>query len=516
MKARVFLILAFATVLIASAFIKISDEMDQSGNFKSSIDKLETKVSILASEQNRAGDEYRGEIEKLKLEILNLKNEIQSEESSETDSSIQEERFLYEIVDSKAVITGYTGKDTYIVIPSHIDGYEVGKIGESSFANTQITTIVISEGICEIDWFDAVILPFMSDDAIDSESDLSYFRSPDGKSLLLSPGNKDTRNEFWQGAFDDLTTAWQQRRSKEAYNLLYVATTRAKYANYILLNGDKLMDGKKELSRRRSESGIIRRAYGGSSEAYTDTVRLTAPVGIETWYDALKPETVITFTDSATQHLGKAIPRRKRVNPSTLAKDEDKQKKEEADDKHVSPRYINSKGADFGTAVHECFEEITWLQDALPEWVYSPVTEAQQVVAAALQQEDVKELFTGKAGLEVYNEQSIEAITDADEWVSGTIDRLVLTEDDAGTPTAAHIIDFKTNRFDEKEGFEHFYDWLRAHYTPQMQQYRSLIAKAFGLPAEAVTVSLISCPKDYRKHPACVLTYRTEELSGKE
>ena len=153
MKARVFLILAFATVLIASAFIKISDEMDQSGNFKSSIDKLETKVSILASEQNKTGDECRGEIEKLKLEILSLKNEIKSEGSSETDSSIQEEKFLYEIVDSKAVITGYTGKDTYIVIPSHIDGYEVEKIGESSFANTQISTVVISEGICEIDWF---------------------------------------------------------------------------------------------------------------------------------------------------------------------------------------------------------------------------------------------------------------------------------------------------------------------------------------------------------------------------
>ena len=63
------------------------------------------------------------------------------------------EKFLYDIVDGYALISGYTGTDTYLVIPSHIDGYEVAKIGESAFAGRKITTLIISEGIREIDWF---------------------------------------------------------------------------------------------------------------------------------------------------------------------------------------------------------------------------------------------------------------------------------------------------------------------------------------------------------------------------
>ncbi len=162
MKARVFLILAFVTVLLASAWVKISDEANFGSDVKTSIDALEDKIGIVVSQQNKDNAEYRAEIEKLRLEINNLKTEKESEKNPTTDTSTEGERFLYEIVDTKAIITGYTGKDTYIVIPSHIDGYEVEKIGESAFANTKITTVIISEGIREIDWFSFYACPSLT------------------------------------------------------------------------------------------------------------------------------------------------------------------------------------------------------------------------------------------------------------------------------------------------------------------------------------------------------------------
>ena len=153
MKARVFLILAFVTVLLASAWIKISDELGLGTSVKASIDALEDKIGIVASKQNENNAEYKAEIEKLKVEINALKEEKESQKSEETKGELNDEGFLYEIVDDCAVITGFSGKDTYIVIPSHIDGYEVVKIGESAFANSKVTTVIISEGIKELDWF---------------------------------------------------------------------------------------------------------------------------------------------------------------------------------------------------------------------------------------------------------------------------------------------------------------------------------------------------------------------------
>ena len=162
MKANVFLILALVTVLAASAWIKVSDEVMTDDEVKSSIDVLEDKVELVVLQQNKDNDENRKEIEQLKLEVEKLKGNDETKIPTATDTPTVEEKFVYEIVDKKAVITGYTGKDTYIVIPSHIDGYEVVKIGESAFANSKITTVIINEGICEIDWFAFYACPLLT------------------------------------------------------------------------------------------------------------------------------------------------------------------------------------------------------------------------------------------------------------------------------------------------------------------------------------------------------------------
>lgn len=47
----------------------------------------------------------------------------------------------------KAEITGYTGTETDLVIPQKVGQYEVGRIGKEAFRETEITGVVIPEGI---------------------------------------------------------------------------------------------------------------------------------------------------------------------------------------------------------------------------------------------------------------------------------------------------------------------------------------------------------------------------------
>lgn len=383
--------------------------------------------------------------------------------------------------------------------------------GMASSRYVQVMTMHKSKGL----EFDAVILPFLSSDAIDNESDMDYFRSPDGRSLLLAPANKEARAQYWPGAFAGLTNAWKQRSSREAYNLLYVAVSRAKHANYIICHGAELMKtGKKgegkEIwkSAARSVGGLIRRAFGGTLGKLQEDETVSS-MGTENWYEGLKDKTYLASENESTIPLGAAIPRRKVVNPSSLVKAGERKKtvRQAAPD---SRRPMEEDAANFGKEVHQCWEEIIWQDEKMPGWKNptSSRNNYQEVVYQALQRPAVAALFTRQPGQVVYNEQSIDAIDHVkNEWFSGTIDRLVLTYDETGKVTAAHIIDFKTNRPVPKEGYTDFYTWLRDHYEDQMTAYRKLISKAFELPLSAITLTLISCPGDYINHPAEVVHY---------
>ncbi len=153
MKVRSFLVLALVIVLIASAWIKVSDEISKNVSIKTSLEAMEEKLAVVVSEQKRERSEQRLEIEELKKEIKLLKQESNTSTDDENETTPVGDRFTYEICDGGAVITGYTGKDTYLVIPSHIDGYAVIGIGESAFAYSKINTVIISEGIKTVDWF---------------------------------------------------------------------------------------------------------------------------------------------------------------------------------------------------------------------------------------------------------------------------------------------------------------------------------------------------------------------------
>lgn len=385
--------------------------------------------------------------------------------------------------------------------------------GMASSRYVQVMTMHKSKGL----EFDAVILPFLSSDAIDNESDMDYFRSPDGRSLLLAPANKEARAQYWPGAFTGLTNAWKQRSSREAYNLLYVAVSRAKHANYIICHGAELLETKKNKkgevkevwkSAARSVGGLIRRAFGGTLGKLQEDETVSS-MGTENWYEGLKDKTYLASENESTIPLGAAVPRRKVVNPSSLVKAGER-KKTVRQAPPDSRRPMEEDAANFGTAVHQCWEEIIWQDEKMPRWMNptSSRNNYQEVVYQALLQPEVRVLFTACPGQVVYNEQSIDAVDHVkNEWFSGTIDRLVLTYDETGKVTAAHIIDFKTNRPVPKEGYTDFYTWLRDHYEDQMTAYCKLISNAFELPLCAITLTLISCPGDYTNHPAEVVHY---------
>lgn len=404
----------------------------------------------------------------------------------------------------------------------------IGKAGAAAAASShyvQIMTMHKSKGL----EFDAVILPYISTDAEDELSDLGYFSRKDAwgnvEGLLLNPGNAEKR-DAWKEVFTPLCIAKKQHSRREAYNLLYVAATRAKHANYIFCHGHNLFDPKikkhiKWIGAARSTAGLIRRMLSKQPFAETEPCRETFNVveeekvlwahGEANWFD---DSNFIRENQAQDEPAPLALPplphsRRKRVSPSALARHEDKPFRE-AEDTPTGTPFSGSDGADFGTRVHECFEQISRLDAPLPAWLNASTLPEHRVVAAALQQPDVHRLFSPTPEQEVYCEQSIEAVTPDNAWISGSIDRLILTTDAAGRTTAAHIIDFKTNKLHPTDEERDVYKVLMSQYTGQMTAYKQLIHDALGLPAQAITVSLISCPGDGT--PACVLTYPDSRL----
>ena len=182
MRGRIFLVFAIAIVLVAAAYYKISDSLNHEDSIKTSINSLEDKIGALVAEQKNESNENRDAIENLRLEIEKLKNEKGTTDKNETEKAPAGERFIYEVVDEGAVITGYTGKDTDIVVPSHIDGYEVVGIGESAFASSKITTVIISEGVKYIDWFAFYTCPHLTSITIPKSVEKIGYAAFDGAS----------------------------------------------------------------------------------------------------------------------------------------------------------------------------------------------------------------------------------------------------------------------------------------------------------------------------------------------
>ena len=133
-----------------------SSEID---DYTATIQSLEQQILELQQNQYISELERQEELTRLQNLLAQLKNDSTENPSDGSGSqklpSASEDlgKFLYNIEDNYAIITGYTGSESILVIPSVIDGYTVSEIGDSAFSSEKIKSVIISNGIQRIGWF---------------------------------------------------------------------------------------------------------------------------------------------------------------------------------------------------------------------------------------------------------------------------------------------------------------------------------------------------------------------------
>ncbi len=292
----------------------------------------------------------------------------------------------------------------------------------------------------------------------------------------------------------------QERSIGEALCTLYVGMTRAKHALHMLIPPRP-----KAKSYQQTYDGVLRESLELDASLEPGTIAWRSSPSDEDWYDQDAVEDLRSAppdppSAAPTLHLRSGSGRRlASLSPSQL---------EGGDEISVRARCGGGRGKEIGTLVHHWLEEIIWAQDVPSEEELvatasqSPLppevvrTQASDLVSA-LASPDISALLTpGDGDTRVRNEQSFllrlpagtqlaGTTLEADMELGGTIDRLVVTCSDEGTPIAAHVIDWKSDAVDDDNREARI-----AFYVPQLAAYRFAAARMLDIDVSAVRASL--------------------------
>ena len=118
--------------------------------YESAIADLEESIINMKEDFYISEQEYKSTIKSLEEKISVLTEKTPAEDYPIENISVSP--FSYVISNGVATITSYSGTATKITIPSSIANNKVFKIGERALPS-DINSIIISDGIEEIDWF---------------------------------------------------------------------------------------------------------------------------------------------------------------------------------------------------------------------------------------------------------------------------------------------------------------------------------------------------------------------------
>ena len=104
--------------------------------YKERAEALESELSALKQEHYAVIATYREQMEELEDELAKSRGE-----------------YLYVIENGEVTLTGYSGKEKNVTLPSEIDGFPVTVIGKETFKNPAVESVILPNSIKKIDWF---------------------------------------------------------------------------------------------------------------------------------------------------------------------------------------------------------------------------------------------------------------------------------------------------------------------------------------------------------------------------
>ncbi len=329
----------------------------------------------------------------------------------------------------------------------------------------QIMTVHKAKGL----EFGAVIIPDLDNKQFDDSGRLKILINEEGGGHVMLPPVKDIRAA--DKVLKRQEDQWSVEQCYEQFCVLYVMLTRAERATYCLLDGAK--DNPAE--RKRNEADWIRESVDGCVERDEEVGglagRVIAEFGGWDWLDSLEKIETDVVAENVI-NLPVIEPRKSAVI---------------ATDGHTdyvtnySARLMDSKGMSYGTLVHECFQEIGWWDGELS---WNKDKSVRKMVLECMEASSIVPYFLNQDGVKVYREQAIEVIVDG-VWISGVIDRLILSYDTSGKVEYVVIVDFKTDVVDDVEE-------LKGHYASQLGNYGTMLETIYGLDPKNVYRVILS------------------------
>jgi ATP-dependent exoDNAse (exonuclease V) beta subunit len=279
----------------------------------------------------------------------------------------------------------------------------------------------------------------------------------------------------WRPELAAAAEAEEAVHQHEALCVLYVALTRAKEATFVIMRDGA--GGRNADARAWVLGGLgltdAPPAAAGAEGPWGPSV-LAWERGAREFASAFKVEPAAEPAATAAQVLPAPVPRRRRMRPSDTGHSPGK--------RPAVPVAVIAAATEYGTAVHQVFEQIEWWRSDLP---LTGGESALAAVRACLDVPQVAVLFTPEGpGDEAWRELPVELV-DQGEWWSGVIDRLVVRRADSGAVREAVIVDFKTDQVQDAAA-------LLERHAGQLAVYRRAVAAALGLATNCVRTVLVS------------------------
>lgn len=107
-------------------------------------------LGVLIAKSENVEDEDKSKRKEYENQVAGEDDEADSEEVDPETEQIMDGNFIYKHGNSGIIITEYVGTEQHVAVPVMIDGIPVTEIGAWAFAQTEVVSVTIPEGVTSI------------------------------------------------------------------------------------------------------------------------------------------------------------------------------------------------------------------------------------------------------------------------------------------------------------------------------------------------------------------------------